>query len=282
MIALPSKKVLSILILTTALVVAVIIAFGRDKNNKTINFASNLVAGDKVSLPKNPNWQNELNNVTTGINQTEENASTTKETATDIISRSLISNYLALKQSGNLNQQSAKKLVSQTVNLTNQLGNKVVLNTKLNIVANNGRQSILDYGENLGNILKKNRPKELKNELKIISQAVELRDPSKINELDSVIVVYQKIVDKLIKMPVPQTFAKAHLDLTNGLKGVIISLTEMKTIFNDPIKSLSYMQLYKESVNKFTQAIKATDIFIIQNKIIYKQGSGGYYLLYGI
>jgi hypothetical protein len=32
----------------------------------------------------------------------------------------------------------------------------------------------------------------------------------------------------------------------------------------------------------FTQAKQATNAFIIKNNIIYKQGSGGYYLLYGI
>ena len=80
----------------------------------------------------------------------------------------------------------------------------------------------------------------------------------------------------------PQTFVKAHLDIINGIKGMVISLKEMKTIFDDPIRSLTSIQLYGDGITIFTQALKATVVFIVQNKIIYKQGSGGYYLLYGI
>lgn len=275
---------MSVLILTMAVVATIIIAFGRDKSSTAINFANNLVAGDKISIPENPNWQNELSDVSKNTTQVQtEGTSQTEETATDIVSRSLISNYLALKENGLLNQTSAQKLVDQTLTLTDQLGGDVILDTKLNIVADNGVQSIIDYGNNLGNILKKYSSQPIKNELEIITQAVESRDPSKTNELDSIIITYEQIASDLSKMPVPQTFVKAHLDMTNGLKVMAISLTEIKTVFSDPIKSLSSLQLYQEGRTRLSQAIKANIIFIkSQNKNIYKQGSGGYYLLYRI
>jgi hypothetical protein len=157
-----------------------------------------------------------------------------------------------------------------------------VLETKLNIVPDNGKQSIIDYGENLGNILKNNKPERVADERKIISDSVSSKDSSKINELDSVITVYEKIANDLIEMPVPQTFVKAHLDITNGAKAMAIALTKMKTVFNDPLKSLSAMQLYQGGMTLFMQAKQATNTFIIKNNVIYKQSSGGYYLLYGI
>ena len=143
-------------------------------------------------------------------------------------------------------------------------------------------QSITNYGENLGNILKNNKPTEIKNEIEIISTAVSSRDPSKINELDPIIVIYEKIASDFEKMPVPKTFVRAHLDMTNGVKGITVALKEMKSVFSDPIKSLAAMQLYQEGIIVFTQPLQASRAFIYQNKIIYKQGSGGYYLLYGI
>ena len=280
---LPSKKVLSTFILVMAMVVAIIIAFGKDKSSTAINFASDLVAGDKISIPTNQNWQAELGNVAVNLDQTkQEDNESIEETATDIVSRSLISNYLALKQNGTLNNESAQKLIDQTLALTNQLGGQVVLETKLNIIPDNGVQTITDYGNNLGNILKNSRQQRMKNELDIISQAIATREPSKIKELDDIIVVYENIATDLTLMPVPQTFVKAHLDIINGIKGMVISLKEMKTIFDDPIRSLTSIQLYGDGITIFTQALKATVVFIVQNKIIYKQGSGGYYLLYGI
>ena len=283
MVTLPSKKVLSIFILVVALVAAIIIAFGRDKSSESINFVNNLVAGDKVTIPENPNWQAELGNVAANIDPAQiEDDIPIGETATDIVSRSLISNYLALRQSGNLDQESAQKLIDQTVDYVGKTNLQIEKITQLNVISDNGNQSITDYGENLGNILKRNKPTEVKNELEIITQAIESRDSIKINELDNIITVYEKITTELIKMPVPKTFVKAHLDMTNGMKGLAIILTEIKTTFNDPIRSLSSLQLYRERVIMFAQAIKATNTFISQNKVIYKQGSGGYYLLYGI
>ena len=279
----PSKKVLSIFIITIALVVAIIIGFGRDKSSQAINYASNLVVGEKVSIPENPNWQSELGGIAlpaqAGQNTT---SSSTGDSVTDTISKSLISNYLALKQSGTLDNTSAQNLVDQTINLFDQTGDKTVLTTELNIIPDNGTQSMIEYGENLGNVLKNNRPKEIIDEREIIKNAISSKDYSKLNELDSVIAVYEKIASDLMKTPVPQTFVKAHLDMVNGAKSMAIALKEIKTVFNDPIKGLQTLELYNNGVTIFVEATRATRDFINKNNIVYKQGSGGYYLLYGI
>jgi hypothetical protein len=212
---LPSKKVLSVFVVIAALVASIIIAFGRDKTSSAVNFASNLVAGDKVSIPENPSWQNELGVV--GENQEQiqtESGTTTEETTTDVISRTLIANYLALKQSDKLDNISAQELVDKTLEYIEKSGGEVVKITQLNIIPDNGKETMASYGENLGNILKSNKPKEVKKELEIIKKAAE--------------------------------------------------------------------QLYGEGATIFTQSIRATNSFIIKNNIVYKQNSGGYYLLYGI
>lgn len=280
---LPSKKVLSILIITIALVGSIIITFGRDKSSQAINYASNLVAGEKVSIPENPNWQNELGSVAPPVQASSTSETETAvETTTDIVSKTLISNYLALKQNGNLDNTSIQKIVDQGTSLADQLANKIVLDTKLNIIPDNGKQSITDYGENLGIILKNSKPKEVGDELEILSTAISSKDYTKINELDSVILVYETVASQLEKMPVPKTFVKAHLDLTNSIKKVALALKETRLVFSDPMQSLLALQLYQEGKNTFRQAHEAIKAFIISNKIIYKQGSGGYYLLYGI
>jgi hypothetical protein len=279
-VILPSKKVLSIFIVVAAMVAAIIIGFGRDKASSAINYTANLVAGEKVSLPENPNWQNELGGAVQNAEpvQTQESASV-PETTTDTISKALMSNYLALKQSGTLDQTSTQKLIDQTVDYVGTSGSINIETPKLNIIPDNGRQSITDYGENLGNILKNNRPKEIIDERAIISDAVNSENSSKIDELGPVIAVYEKIASDLTKIPVPQTFVKAHIDMTNGAASMALGLQEVKVVFNDPVKGLAALQLYGKGLATFSQALKATSIFIDQNKIIYKQGSGGYYLL---
>src|SRR3989339_375785 len=281
---LPSKKVLSVFIITAALVVAIIIAFGKDKSSTAINFASDLIAGEKLTIPENQNWQDELTNVVPSTNQVATKEDLSENGVTDTVATTLISNYIALKQNGSLTGESAQKLIDQTIEYVEKNSSQTALISEsgLNIVSDNGKTSISQYGENLGMIFKTNKPKVVRNEMEIITQIVESKDSNKMSDLNTIIAVYEKILAELIKMPVPKSFVKAHLDMTNGVKGMIMALTEIKSVLSDPVKSLSAMELYQEGSTIFIQAKQATNIFIIQNNIVYKQGTGGYYLLYGI
>lgn len=284
MTKLPSKKVLSVLILSAAVVASIIVAFGKDKTTSAVTSVNNLVGGGKISIPENPNWQNEFNTLgsVSLFEQTGGGSATGTETVTDAVSKSLISNYLALKQNGSLDGASAQKLIDQTINYIGQPAAVEIKASDLKIIPDNGKQTISGYGEDLGNIIKKNRPLDVKNELEIISKSIETRDSSMVAELDNVIYVYEKISTELAGMTVPNTFVKAHLDMVNGSRNMASALTELKAVFNDPIKSLAHIQLYQKGMTAFTQAMRATVIFINQNGVIYKQDSGGYYLLYGI
>lgn len=279
---LPSKKVLSLFILATALVTSIILAFGKEKSGTAINFASNLVAGDKISIPENPDWQNELGQVTISGNDLIAKTEETAQTTTDIVSTSIASNYLVLKQSGALDQESAQKLIDQNIDFINQNGEKIVATSELNVISDNGLQTITEYGENLGTILRKNRPAIVKNEVEIITKALETNDQSKIEELQEIIIVYNNITNDLLKMKVPKTFVKAHLDMINGSKGITLALKKIQGVFGDPIQGLPTLQIYSEGANILTKSLQATSNFIVENKVVYKQGSGGYYLLYGI
>lgn len=287
----PSKKVLSIFIVTAALVVSIIIGFGRDKTSQVINFTNNLVAGEKNSIPENPNWQSELGSIApseepdqnTGSPESETDSST-GETATDILSRNLISSYLTLKQNGTLDNTSAQTLIDQTINSANKTASSIVLlsESQLNIIADTGQQSITGYGENLGSILKKNNLKGAEDRLMLINDAIKSKDQSKMAELDNIIAIYQKTFNELLQMPVPRTFVKAHLDMVNSIKKMIQALTDIKTTLSDPVKGLLAIQTYQTGAGVFINAMQAIGVFIKQNRVIYEQNSGGYYLLYGI
>lgn len=277
---LPSRKVLSLMVLTIALVASIIIVFGKEKSGQAINFANNLVAGEKFNIPENESWQTEVSQVARPIDVPELAAE--EQTVTDTVSTTILSNYLALKQNDALTQESAQNLIDQTIDFIGYDNGKVKTEADLNIIADNGLTTITEYGENLGNILKKNKPTVIKNEIEIITKALESNDQSKIEELKTIINVYNNIANDLLKIKVPKTFVKAHLDLVNGSRGMSAALSTMEQVFKDPIKSLPAFQAYNLSASVFMGSLRATNTFIMQNKIVYKQGTGGYYLLYGL
>lgn len=272
-----SRKVLSVLIIVASIVTAIIIAFGQDKSSKVINFANNLVVGDKIKIAENPNWQAELQKIpSTGLL---ESASST-ETITDTVSRTLITNYLALKQSGNLDGESAKKLVDQTVDYLqkNNTSNKI---TKLNIVEDNSLSSMAAYGHNLGEIAKRKSVEQMSEDFNLILQAVQTESVGS-SVLDEIILNYKEIVVDLQNMSVPKTFAKAHLDITNSVNGMASALVELKKSSNDPFRGLTALQAYQQNMTLVYQAVIAVANFLKQNGLSYEQDSGGYYLIHGI
>ncbi len=280
---LPSKKVLSLFILATALVTSIILAFGKEKSGTAINFASNLVAGDKISIPENPNWQNELGQITFSDNTIQSSDELdTDQTLTNTISTTVLSNYLVLKQQDGLTQESAQGIINEAESYLQQASVSRITAANLNIVADNGKQSMADYGENLGIILKINKPKDNKNELQILQEVMSSGSPQRIAELQGAIDTYKTVAEQMRKMPTPKTFTKAHLDTVNGMLGLVAGLEEIKNIFSDPMRALQGIRTYQESGDLFITAIRASSEFIKKNDVVYKQGSGGYYLLYGI
>jgi hypothetical protein len=277
-----SKKNLNLLIIVVAIVVAIIIAFGRDESSKAISSANNLLAGQKTSIPENPNWQSDLINIKGSSETTGVNNSLEKETVTDTVSRTLMSNYLALKQNDALNQESIQKLIDQTATFADQTGTAIDLNVKINTIPDNGIKTISAYGEDLGNLLKNNRPTYKKSEMDLVKEALENKDPEKLNQLNEIIFYFEKISKALKVMSVPEKFSKSHIHMINGIDAAALGLKEIKSVLSDSVKGIEGLQVYSQGVYIFSKAFKATFDFISSNQIDYKLGTGGYYLFHGI
>jgi len=274
-------------VLSAAATFSVITVFGNEKTNTNsgANLANTLTPGEKISLPQNPNWQNDFDTISSNYTtNTQSQAEQTPEeqTTTDAVATSLLSNYLVLKQNGLLNQSSAQKLVDQSLNAIENSGSSRITEDNLNVISDNGNQTVAEYGEDLGLILKSYKSEGGRNEILILREVMERADPQKITQLEEVAEVYRNIAHELKVMRVPKIFVKAHLDTVNGMLGLVAGLEKMEKVFEDPLISLHGIQQYQNGGDLFVQATRASSEFIKQNGIEYKQGSGGYYLLYGI
>ncbi len=278
----PSNKVLSFLIIVIALVFSIVIVFNKNTSTTSKDFAKNLIIGDRINIPENNSWQEEILSIGLKSNTGTSSISETPSTVTDSLSISLVSNYLALKQNDVLNNNTAQTLVDQTVDYVDSTTNLSINAPKLNVIENNGKITIYNYGEALGSIIKKHKQKESKNELMILQEIVESRDSKKIEEFEKAIVVYGQLLKDLIDVQVPKAFIKSHTDTIIGMQAIISGLMDMKLILTDPLKGMQGVQKYQQGGVLFLDSTGATIQFIKQNNIIYKQGSGGYYLLYGI
>jgi hypothetical protein len=272
----PSKKVWGILIIAISLVVFIILIFGKEKVGNAINFATTLTPGEKIKLPENPSWQAEINK------SISIETATTTDNKTDTVATTLIYNYLALKQNNSLDKNSANDLIKKIEELASETTTKQITLADLDIIEKSDIENIKNYGETLGNILKTNKPEKLINELLIIQESFKNEDPQKIRELEQVIFIYEKISEQMLKMSVPSFFKEVHLDMVNGVLGITDGLKKIMETFNDPIAGLNGVGIYQNKAEQFIQALKAISLILKNQNITYKQGSGGYYLIYGI
>ncbi len=279
---LPSRKILSLLVLAVGVVLGIMFAFNRKATESATLGLANITAGEKIQIPDNPNWQTDFGQIAneTEVNPTE--LAETEDSVTDNFSVSLMSTYLDLKQSGNLNDQTAQSLIDNSLQYFDSAFQSNLENPKFNIIRDNSKQAIASYGENLGNIFLANLPAEPKNELEILTEIATTQNKSRIKEIEEINLVYQKIETDLLKMNVPSIFARSHNDIILGLRGIQAGIKEMQNVLHDPVKSLASVKIYEEGFGLFQQSFVATKNFITKQNIFYKQGSGGYYLLHGL
>lgn len=287
MISLPSKRAQSIIVILLGITIGIVLIFGQNTVKSGVKSINTLVAGEKVALPENPNWQEDFGKATAGATNSSitletATSASSSETLTDTVSRSLMANYLVLKQNGSLDANTAQNLVTNTAGYIQAMKAEKITVNALNLIPDNGQKTMTEYGDRLGNIIKSNRPAKSMNEVEIIKSAVQTRNTEEIKELEKIALIYSNIAKDLQKMPVPQKFARAHLDIVNSLLGISASLNQITKIFEDPMQGLAALQTYQESASTYVSAHKSIIDFLTQNKISYKQGSGGYYLMHGI
>lgn len=283
---LPSKKIASMAILAIALVFSVILIFGGEKADLAINKASNLVGGEKIKLPDNPNWNTELGalDFKSIATQNLDTATSPEDFSnlTDAVSVSLMSNYLALKQSGEYTLSDAEEIVNGALSYTDKATVYNIEIPKFKVIPDDGQRSVAVYGEWLGLMLKELRPTNAVNELEILEEAINKGDQSRIGELAKVVETYRQIISAMKSIPVPKTFQISHGDMIIGLEITTLAVEDFMLAFEDPFRSIVAMRKYQEGSELFSKNLQATIDYIKANKIAYRQGDGGYYLLYGI
>lgn len=283
---LPSRKIISMLVVTVALVISIVIVAGERKSKQTIGSLGNIVSGSKVTIPERNSWQDELDTVSDNaqVNIVENKVAEedTQTSYTDKVSKTLISNYLVLKQNNQVSVASAQNLVDQTQELVEKEDFKTFRRSQLSLLPDSDTKQMQEYGEVLGSFIKANKKNGFTNELSVLQEAMVGGNIKELSRLEEVAKTYEKMSYNLMMMGVPLRFADAHLDMANGLRRVSFALLDMASIEKDPVLGLEGMKRYQEGAITFITAMRSTAEYLMSKGITYKQGSGGYYLFYGI
>ncbi|HEY4515956.1 MAG TPA: hypothetical protein VJH67_02085 [Candidatus Paceibacterota bacterium] len=281
----PSRKVISLFIVCVALVVSIIIASGI-KSPSTIALNTGLLSkGPEINLPQNTNWEGDVSALSLAeVNVSEIQKSSTGNT-TDAIAESLMSNYLALRQNGELNNGSVQKLIDQASDFSDDTGatKKTYSSKDIVVSVDNSKEATKEYGTALGNILKINNSSQKgRAELQAFRELTSTKDISKGKELKIIGEDYKKIAQSFAKIKVPSSYVESHLIFINSIEGLGGAVNDMAKVLEDPIKGLSGIGIYQSNLSIMLLEMNRIRVKILKDGVVYKQGERGYYLYYGI
>lgn len=232
-------------------------------------------------IPTEGEWQETLAKFgtinTATSTQGGENASTTPDTFTDSLAKTLFETYLRGKSMGMYStteerQDLAKKFAAGML----AYGAPVPYTEKdIHIDA---QTSLNTYIDAVMSAIFENTV-DTEHELVIFHQAVTVEDPATLAKLDPIIEVYGKLLDDLLAMSVPKEAAETHVQLVNSIRGVYMGIRGMKQLYVDPSSALVHFAMYQRAVPNLTTALKATQKIGRDAHLTYPEGTPGDYLL---
>lgn len=193
----------------------------------------------------------------------------------DIVSRDFFARYMELRQAG-----ISKDKASQQELITKTAGNIVLPQIKLlkttDIITkiDSSKEAVKQYGNDIGLIFKKYSI-SARNEAIIAKEALDKENPKILDELDPIIASYKNTLNALLKVTTPQTMLQIHLDLVNGVNGLIFTSELFKKSSIDPVSGLQAAGNYMRMAENFNSAFNAIRSYFTYLGITYTTQEAG-------
>lgn len=184
---------------------------------------------------------------------------------TDKLAINLTANYLNFKQGNSYNGENQDKLVNQIVSDVSKISAPIEKYRKVDLIlVINSMDAYHDYGNRIGDILKKN-----KEYLQTIQNNNEEEYAKEMSE------GYRRIAERLATEKVPSALADYHLKMTNNLYNTALSLEELVSYREDPVKALMAIKKYEQIVQSQPLVMQQIKKFFSENDIIFTSSEPG-------
>jgi hypothetical protein len=156
--------------------------------------------------------------------------------------------------------------------------NKTTLYTRadISIVENSTDEAIRTYANAIGSVVAKNSPDTpLENEAVILKKAVEADKPEMLEDLATIRDSYVRIVDGMLKIPVPTELATEHLNLVNAFAAIRDDVAGMHSVFEDPMLSYIRLKRYPDDADGMVYAIEGIRAILEKKELIFDSSDMG-------
>jgi hypothetical protein len=193
---------------------------------------------------------------------------TTDNTLSGQFGRDIFSQYMQLQQSGNSTDQTSQQdLINGILNSDKfLLSPKVYTTADLNLVNDSSTSSLQRYAAGVENIFH-TLLIQSRDETVIVQESLSKNDPSILAQIDPTIASYKKVTAALVALPTPRGIASMHLDIVNGMSGLLFVDESLRKTSVDPLVALQGMGKSTQILENFGNAIKAMKSYLDFNKV---------------
>ena len=176
--------------------------------------------------------------------------------ANDELAQQFFVAIVSLQESGNLDEKALQ-------NISDAVGKKIEATPIDDIYTENSLAtekstvtSIEKFRKNLSVILKKYQNKNIGDELTFISQGVLNKDKQALYAAVTVARYYHEMGQELMKMTVPNSYTKAHLNLANDYEKNSKTIEDMANVLDDQITGMKALINYKKYNDSLVNDLK--------------------------
>lgn len=217
-------------------------------------------SGDRAEIDKIKTSLRDNNSVGVGVGGNSQ---------TSLFTRQLYSSVVALKQSGNFSNTTIDSLSTGiTDNIREQSKEKIYYVMSDLKVVGVATSTILSYKDDILRIAAKYARMGLGDEVIVLAKSVDAKNQATLKGLDQYIIQYRKILGENLEIAVPKNLAQNHLNLVNGYRNIVESLSLAEEIFSDPMAGLMEMTRYRNATNSVIISLSEIERYLIDRGII--------------
>ena len=190
---------------------------------------------------------------------------------TDVLARQIFAAVSSLQNSGNLNADVVQNLSKSLAETAVQENIEVHYAPKDMRMVPVNKDTIVAYGEGLGELITKYQKSDLGDELVVIAQALKDDSASGLEKLDDYILLYQNAARDLISIATPNDIAPTYLSIINNYYNISVTLQKMKLIFENPIVGFSGLTQYSKEEQSLLENTNSLGAYFTKNAILFNK-----------
>lgn len=180
----------------------------------------------------------------------------------DIVSREFFARYMELRQLGFANDKlNQLDLVEKTISGITLSQPGLYTEKDILVKTDTSNEGVRIYANEIGNIFRTLSIKS-RNEGIIAKEAVEREDPELLKEIDPIITSYKNMVNALLKVRAPQSMSKIHLDVVNGMNGLLFIAQSFRNSGTDPVLGLQAVAYHQVAEANMIDALNAVKSYL--------------------